>query len=267
MKKRRTASDKFFRKATFNLTTNLKCLFVYLFALIYFNYLPAQESRVWDYPVHAGTTEWQNLGTFHQRLNALNIPDTLIVNMATRDLVNTCLNYPYKILLTSRNNNQEGYDFLYSVFNGFGELERRTDAPEELIMLYQALNPEEASSKPTLEEKGEFAFQFTFIEILISQRTILAKLTQENLKTLLRKSLTVYDGKKEAEEIFSFYDLTTTCLLLSRILKQNNISSFKDLEESNTGLMNFIKYGTIPEKKLADQIAKLSKDYLKLIEL
>jgi hypothetical protein len=105
--------------------------------------LSAQVSEVWDYPIHAGTEEWKNLKSYNEKLNALNIPDSLLLRMNTQDLVTTCLNYPYWILLTSRNNTQDGYNYIRSIFNGFVELESRVNACNELIIRYKELNPDD----------------------------------------------------------------------------------------------------------------------------
>ena len=72
----------------------------------------AQQIIVWDYPIHYGTPEWGKLKTFEERLNAYNIPDSLLKIMTTEDLVNTCLEYPDRILITSRDNLQTGYNFI-----------------------------------------------------------------------------------------------------------------------------------------------------------
>jgi hypothetical protein len=267
MKKHEQLLKNFSRKVTLNLTSNLKCLLVLLLALIFANYLSAQESRVWDYPVLADNAEWQNLATFHKRLNALNIPDNLLARMTTEDLFKTCLMYPFKMLFFFQDNSQKGYDFLYSVFNGFRELEKRKDTPKELIKYYLTMNPEEIASIPTSLNKGKFAFQFSFIEILLSQRHILENLTQNDLKPLLKKSIAVYEGKKTSIEVFSIYGLSTTCMLLSRILEQTGNSFFNDLKESQKEFLRFVEDGSIPEMKLADKIAFSSKEFLQQLEL
>jgi hypothetical protein len=51
--------------------------------------LSAQESKVWDYPIHSGTSEWKNLKTYKDKLDALNVPDSLLLRMSTKDLVIT----------------------------------------------------------------------------------------------------------------------------------------------------------------------------------
>ena len=69
----------------------------------------------WNYPVHPGTEQWNELDSFSERLNAFNIPEGILSEMSTENLVKTFLSYPWWILITSRDNNQAGYNYLKSV--------------------------------------------------------------------------------------------------------------------------------------------------------
>lgn len=57
---------------------NKKFLLIFLFVLMATLNLLGQASKVWDYPVHYGTQEWAELKTFEERLNVLNVPDSLL---------------------------------------------------------------------------------------------------------------------------------------------------------------------------------------------
>lgn len=62
----------------------------------------------WNYPVRPGTEQWKQLDSFSERLNAFNIPESILSEISTGNLVKTCLSYPWWILITSRDNNQAG---------------------------------------------------------------------------------------------------------------------------------------------------------------
>jgi len=132
------------------------CL-VLIFSSILAIDLSAQGSRVWDYPVQPGTPEWEML-TYQERFEAQNIPDNLLQNMTTRDLVETCLNYPFFRDIIVSNNFQTGFNSIRSVFNGFRELEKRPDACAELLIVYKEMNP---ADYVKYSNKGGFSFQFT----------------------------------------------------------------------------------------------------------
>ncbi|QGY47997.1 hypothetical protein GM418_31375 [Maribellus comscasis] len=112
--------------------------------------------------------------------------------MTTGNLVKTCLAYPWWILITSRDNNQAGYDYLKSVFNGFRELENRKDAGIELLKIYEKMMPEDIYQYKTLVKQGMICFEFTYIEMLLSQTNVLENMEDENLVPLVRKVSSVY---------------------------------------------------------------------------
>jgi len=68
-----------------NLLSKIKNPFKRLFLIFIFvqitafqTIIYAQESKVWEYPVRAGTVEWSKLPTHKEKLDALNIPDNLL---------------------------------------------------------------------------------------------------------------------------------------------------------------------------------------------
>ncbi len=208
-----------------------KLFFIHIFAqfFIFQTILYAQESKVWDYPVHAGTVQWSKLQSAQEKLNILNVPDQLLVNMTTVDLFKSCLDYPYKTLFLTQDDIQKVCYYIRNIFNGFQELEKRDDTIKELLKIYQGMNPREINTLESTLEQGAFTFQFSFIEILISQRPLLAHLSQNNLISLLKKSLYVYEEKNDEIEIYSIYGLTTTCLILGRILEQSNAMIYESM--------------------------------------
>jgi len=187
--------------------------------------------------------------------------------MSTKDLVKTCLTYPCWILITSRDNNQTGYDYIRSIFNGFRELEKRSDACNELLKVYQTMNPEEITSNKKLIEQGVSNFQFIFIELLISQRSILKRSTKDDIITAIKTSLSVFEKKSKKKNKYSLFSLSTTSLILARILEQSNTKIYETLLYQNPVLIEFVEKAFVPSKDLLDQIAISSLEYLNQLEL
>ena len=71
----------------------------------------------WDFPVRYGTKEWENLKTFEEKFNAYNIPDEILKNISTEELVKTCLSYPQLGLMHAYNTTGQGFAVLYNLFN------------------------------------------------------------------------------------------------------------------------------------------------------
>ena len=47
------------------------------------------NEATWNYPVNPGTEEWKQLDFFSERLDAFNIPDSILTEITTENLVKT----------------------------------------------------------------------------------------------------------------------------------------------------------------------------------
>ena len=260
-------SLNFDKMTTFQFFKTKKQLLVFAFFTFLLNAgLLAQQSKVWDYPIHYGTPEWEKLTTFEEMLNAYNIPDSLLKNMTTKDLVATCLKYPNWVLITFGDTYQEGYNIISKLFNGFKELEQRPDAEKELIDIYCKMDPKGITEFDTPVKQGTFCLQFTFIELLISQNKILRTLNKDS-KTLVVKTLTInYDIKNGLNNYYSMHSLLPICLALGRIMEIDKPLIYSSLLTSNSNINNIIDKGYVSDKNSFDQIINASKIYLKQLE-
>ncbi len=201
-----------------------------------------------------GTEEWNQLNSFSERLNAFNIPDDILTKMTTENLVKTCLKYPWWILITSRDNNQAGYNYLKSVFNGFRELEKRKDAGKELLKVYEKMIPENINKFSSLVKRGVFSFQFTYIELLLAQQDILKNTKNEDITLLVQKASSVYHAKSEAFDQYSYYGIATSCLILSRTLVVKKDREFASLSRDLPELVSYNNWGNSANKELLNRI-------------
>lgn len=223
----------------------------------------AQQSMVWDYPIHYGTPEWAKLNTFEEMLKAYNVPDSLLKNMTTKDLVETCLKYPNWVLITIGDTYQEGYDIIRKLFNGFRELEKRPDAATELIEIYCKMDPKEIIKFDTPTEQGTFGLQLTFIELLISQNKILGTLNKDSKTFLVNALITNYDIKNDLNSYYSMHSLLPICLALGRLIEIDKPAIYESLIILNSDVLNIIEKGCVSDKNSFDQIINAAKIYLK----
>lgn len=221
------------------------------------------QSRVFNFPVKPGKVEWQKLTTYEGRLNAYNIPDKLLQNMNTADLLQTCLNYPEFRLIMTRNSLQQGYDYLLTIFNGFRELEKRKDAGKELIKVYKQLNPADIISYETPVKRGGFSFQFTYIEIILAQRNIISNLDNADKQDIVKTTISNYQAKKGLTSEYATFDLTTPALILGRFLDIENNLEFVNKKSKNDKIRNFVDYSFLGETAILEEIINISKQYLK----
>ena len=105
----------------------------------------------YEYPVLPGTSEWVALGTYQNRLASCQIPEDTLQKLSTDALVQTILNYPFKMNLYAYEDLQKGYERLRAHFNGLQELEYREDGLAVLQSYSQAVALLEESEKTVKE--------------------------------------------------------------------------------------------------------------------
>lgn len=125
------------------------------------------ENVSFVFPFKPGDAKWNEYETNKERVAALQIPNTIIDKLTTRQLVDACLNYPYLIEITMFKDYQKGVDVMASKFNGLKELMERDDLLNLLIEKELKLETEYAAlSNAKSEEKGLFSFQSLFVDLL-----------------------------------------------------------------------------------------------------
>lgn len=212
----------------------------------------AQEEVTWNFPVKHGTKEWDNLKTYQEKLNAYNIPQDILKTITTKELVKTCLNYPEFRLVFTRNDLQSGYDYISTKFNGFKELESRSDAGKSLLELYSEYDPAGFDPNSSDLEIGRYIVRFTYIELLIAQYDILKNLTDIQEKELTYQCVDKYNAKKKQQAYYGIIGLKTTALILAREHKENIKETLQPSKENNFDL--FINNLVIINPELLDEV-------------
>ena len=180
------------------------------------NFLNAQ-SPTWDFPIKPGTAKWLELKSYEEQLLAYNIPDEIIKDISTSELVKICLNYPEWGVVNAYYNRRIGLNNLLGHFNGFIELLNRDDVAKELIKVYSKINPLSIGKDWTLLQQGNFGFQINCIELLLSHGMIIKKLDSQDTLILLDEVVLKYKNKKQLPDLYSLWDLSPTaglCLIV-----------------------------------------------------
>lgn len=103
----------------------------------------------YNYPVVPGTEEWDDLGTFSQRLAVCRIPQETLSAMTTDALVDAVVNFPFLINLLVYNSYSEGFHNLLNQCDALGELLTRPDGADALARIYISLTEELGSKAST----------------------------------------------------------------------------------------------------------------------
>jgi len=95
---------------------------VILFFLIPLICYCQEKTGAYEYPVKPGMPEWKEILSHKERVKACQIPETMLTNMTTEDLIETCLNYPIFNEMWFYNSMLDGFEIAAKNFNGFQEL-------------------------------------------------------------------------------------------------------------------------------------------------
>jgi hypothetical protein len=151
------------------------------------------NDRAYNFPVRPGTPAWKTFTTHAQMLEATKLPPAVVSNLTTSALVETCFGYPLLSDMAAFNSLQQGLDAVASRFNGLQELLARRDAAAHLLRKYRQLISTDVNALPTLIKRGELSFHLAVVELLLSQRQVLANIDR-------RTALQLESVKQEARK-------------------------------------------------------------------
>ena len=222
----------------------------------------AQQNQVWNYPIKPGTEEWKKLKNNKQKVDACQIPDDVLVQMKTEDLIEACLNYPLLRDIMAFNFLQGGINKLKENFEGFNELLKRKNASKLLFIEYKNIKPNGFDKNWTLIQKGDYAFNIMAIEILLSQKELLSTLSKSEKKELVQELLKKLKEKNDPE-VYGRLSQMTIGLCIVRILEQEG--SFVNIPTSITqdDLKLFSEKANLQSTQLLPSIINMAKNYIK----
>lgn len=208
----------------------------------------------WDYPIKHGTEKWKNLTTGQAMIDVCQIPEDILQNMNTVDLIQTCLNYPLKGNVYAYANIKDGIEHICLQFNGFKELLIRKDNFKNLklkleqsrVNLYNDL-----LSDKNIAEKGKIMLDFAIIESFLSFDTVLSNSDYNQRKQLAEITKVILDYKLQNKDKFGILSLTSTSFLLGKTLQKMN--KFTNITENTE---NFLNNNIVVNNNIIEEIVK-----------
>lgn len=204
----------------------MKKIFLFVFTCFVFLYINAQEDKTnrFSFPVKPEDPEWKQMDSPISRILSLQIPNNVIDEIPTDDLLGLCLDYPYIIDVLFADNFQKGVEICISEFNGFQELLSREDVvtalEKELDNIPQIIKK---LKNETDVDKGKYSFRCFFLELLTAQNTILSKMSKEEIKSICLSLYRNVEAKKTEPDIFGeMHDISTSLILAKMVLRDPN---------------------------------------------
>jgi len=212
----------------------------------------------WDYPVKPGSPEWRNLKNNVEKVHSCQLPDDLLTQLKTSDLLDICLDYPLLPDIFAFNNINDGFEKFESDFNGFRELIKRPDCAKEMILMYKSMHPENIKSKITNVQKGAFIVHFSLFELMLSHNKVIEQMTLDEKRTLL----TDMEINRREKMIHSFGNgkigIQSGALAAINIIR----SDVNYQLTINSKIQNFICNGIMENPEISDEIEDIVNHYL-----
>lgn len=193
----------------------------------------------YDFPVVPGTEAWKSIN-YNQRVSSLQLPADTLRSISTSRLLETCLYYPFNIDIFALDDQFYSFSRVKEQFNGYAELYRRADFVQQLMGLYNSRNVAFVDQMETDREKGRYAFDYHFMEFMLSDAASVATETQA------RQIVTLLMGKKEQKTQNSVYGSTNRMVIglaIGRCLQRLNVLT----DYQGTTLQAFLQSGKLTD--------------------
>lgn len=148
----------------------------------------------YQYPTLPGTPEWDALKDNQEKIDACVVPQEILDNMTTEEVLETLLNYPLQGNISAFNSIQAGVEVVYHWYSGeiLETLLTRPDRADVILRRYQKTLVDGNSNKETFEnakdqDTMEVLMQMEGIKELYSEAQLLEVEQAVTEKYLLRK--------------------------------------------------------------------------------
>lgn len=185
-------------------------------------------SKVYVSPINQYETksEWFAVSV-QERVQLSQIPDDLLKEMSTDELIVSCLNYNLLVDLGLYNSLQEGFAVLAKQYNGLQELLKRPDAGSRLLTLYKAIDLNKFS-----EEDRYCTLRMTLIHTLLAEQSVLQTLNDKEVEELVKACY--LNGTQVLATKSSCFNFTPAAYVGLRCLYEHDSSVRKIIDNCGT---------------------------------
>jgi hypothetical protein len=197
----------------------MKCLAFIIGLLISVSVLAQQTEIPYVFPIRPGTEEWKKLSSSDAMDSVCVIPELTLKNLPTKSLLITCLNYPRLVDFFLSDNLQTAFNFYSKHFLGLNTLMNRSDINSVLLNAYfdTDINQKKLADYSTNLTFGQIAV----FELIISQESLINNYSKTDKDRLLKEAIRKLEQRQQNGD--SIFEQTTTALIISRLLKSENL--------------------------------------------
>ena len=134
-----------------------------------------------EYSLKPGMEEWGQLN-HGERVLASQIPNDVLKNMTTNELLTAVLDYPCFVDMIFYDTYQDGYEVVRDNFNGLQELLGREDSGEYLLDTYKNIELAQILTISDEDTKFNESLQMLYLETILAQPEVTETLSTESLE-------------------------------------------------------------------------------------
>ena len=182
----------------------------------------AQNKQAWDYPIKPGSKQWIAYSSYKERLEACQIPEKILKDMTTEELVAICKNYPFSRNIFAYSSIQEGFEKVCEEFNGYKELLQRKDNVKWLTEAFKS-DIKKANNlllSSDMEEIGHCCVDMSITEILLSSEHIYENADLNQLKELASLSYEMMRKKEKNTRLYGLMSVSTITNLFMKTISK-----------------------------------------------
>ena len=216
---------------------------------------PNENILSWDYPVKPGSDKWKTFQSYAEKVEACQIPKSILSGLPTEELILICLKYPLLLDIGAFNFFTDGYTSYETNFNGIRELYQRDDALSVIYGYYRQLKLENAVMYSTIL----FTFRVSVIEYMISAPSVISKYSATQRKEVATELMSKLNIKKSLSGDFPNEYQNSTYLALIKIIKCDEAGK---LSSDDAKLANYFAGDFSAPETIIKQVEEIITKYL-----
>ena len=173
---------------------------------------------MFSYETVLNSSAWQSYTSTRERINACQLPDSVLKNASTADLVAYCASMPMNAICYAYDSPMEGARWVIQNFNGFKELQRRKDAAAAILDFYEGVDFTKTEQTPypiTLRDSR-------------NRDAIPALYEKANVARLESVAIKKYEEKISNSVVFGTVALSSSLLIEARIKLNSKSLDYSD---------------------------------------
>jgi hypothetical protein len=193
----------------------------------------------YQFPFTRGDLKWKEYNSANSRKAALQIPEDILKDLSTKDLIDVCIDYPYLFDMTLYDDMESALDNICREFNGLKELLERENLIDELLTKYSSIPLLSTMvSKESAKDKATFSIQCATLRYIICHKTIYDRMSEEQKKKFFSDAAEDLQAMYGLESVFiGQYDFPH-CLFSQE--NTQSLYAFKRLQQIRDNAYNMV---------------------------